>query len=56
MPMYEPRKYVSSPEYRATYVKWCRGVLVFYGCVGLLAVAAVVVADFAGIAVQIGGK
>jgi hypothetical protein len=56
MRIHEPNKYAPSPEDRATYVKWRRGILIFYGCIGLTAVAAIAVAEFAGIAVQIAGK
>jgi hypothetical protein len=56
MRIHEPNKYASSPEDHATYVKWRRGVLIFYGCIGLVMVAAIAVAEFAGIAVQIAHK
>jgi hypothetical protein len=56
MRIHPPNKYASSPEDHATYVKWRRGVLIFYGCIGLVMVAAIAVAEFAGIAVQIAHK
>jgi len=37
-----PRESPWSPEDQATYVQWLRGVTIFYGCVGLVAIAAMV--------------
>jgi hypothetical protein len=54
--MQNPRQSVWSSEYQVTYAKWRRGVLIFYGCVGLVTVAATVAIRFTGIAVQLAGK
>jgi hypothetical protein len=41
-----------SPEHEATYAKWRRGVLIFYGCIGLAATAIAAAAHFSGLAFQ----
>jgi hypothetical protein len=48
--------FMTSPEDRATFARWLRGVVLFYGGVGLMVVAALVVARFAEIATQVAGK
>jgi hypothetical protein len=40
--MLKPRESPWSPEDQATYVQWRRGVTIFYGCIGLGAIAAMV--------------
>jgi hypothetical protein len=42
-----------SPEDEATYAKWRRAVLIFYGCIGLVAVA---IAQYSGAPVQLAGN
>jgi hypothetical protein len=51
----KPRMFVWSSEDQAVYDKWRRGLLIFYGCIGLVA-AAVVTTRFTDIAVQFAGK
>jgi hypothetical protein len=48
MRMYKPRDFVWSSEDRAEYAKWRRGVFVVYGCIGLVAIAAMVAIRFVG--------
>jgi hypothetical protein len=45
----------SSPEDEATYVKWRRGMVIFYGSIGLVAVAAFLAAHFSHPALQLAG-
>jgi hypothetical protein len=40
--MSKPFNFNRSAEHKATYAKWRRHVLLFYGCVGLVAIAVAV--------------
>jgi hypothetical protein len=46
----------NSPEDKATYVKWRRAVGIFYGCIGLVAVAVAVATHLSGPAFQLAGN
>jgi hypothetical protein len=54
--MNKPLNFNRSPEDEATYAKWRRGVAMFYGCVGLVAIVAVVILQLAHATVQMAGK
>jgi hypothetical protein len=41
-----------SPEDEAIYAKWRRGVLIFYGCIGLAVITVAAVARLSGVAFQ----
>jgi hypothetical protein len=49
-------EYGLSSEDQAVYRKWRRGVLIFYGAVGLMAIVGVTAFQFASVAVQFAGK
>jgi hypothetical protein len=55
-PMSKPFNFNRSPEDEATYAKWRRGVVMFYGCIGLVAIVAVLVVHLANETVQMAGK
>jgi hypothetical protein len=42
--------FAGSPEDKATYAKWRRGIVIFYGSVGLVAVAVFLAAHFSHLA------
>jgi hypothetical protein len=48
MRMPKLREFVWSPEDQATYAKWCRGVLMAYGCIGFFAVVAMLATRLTG--------
>jgi hypothetical protein len=48
--------FANSPEDEATYVKWRRGMMIFYGSIGLLAVAVFLAAHFSHPALQLAGN
>jgi hypothetical protein len=54
--MNKPFDFNRSPEDQATYAKWCRGVVIFYGCIGLLAITALVGLQLAHVTVQMAGR
>jgi hypothetical protein len=56
MSMNKPFKFIRSPEDVATYARWRRRMLIFYGSVGLIAIVAVVVLQLAHDVVQMAGK
>jgi len=45
-----------SPEDKATYVEWRRGVFIFYGCIGFVVVGILFAAHFARLALQFAGN
>jgi hypothetical protein len=45
-----------SPEDEATYAKWRRGMFIFYGSIGLVAVAIILVTHFSRAAFQLFGN
>jgi hypothetical protein len=48
--------FAGSPEDKATYAKWRRGIVIFYGSVGLVAVAVFLAAHFSYLALQLAGN
>ena len=52
----KPRRFISSSDDTATYAVWRRGVLILYGGIVLIAIAAVVANQFAGVWVDMAGK
>ena len=53
--MSTPFNFNRSPEDEKTYAKWRRGVVIFYGCIGLAVVGVVFVAHFSRLAFQLAG-
>jgi hypothetical protein len=51
----KPVNFERSPEDKATYAKWRRGMFIFYGSIGLVAVAVVLAAHFSRVALQVAG-
>jgi hypothetical protein len=45
-----------SREDGATYAKWCRAALVFYGSIGLMTVVAILATYFSSLPVQLAGN
>jgi hypothetical protein len=48
--------FASSSEDEATYAKWRRGMVIFYGSMGLVAVAVFLAAHFSHPALQLAGN
>jgi hypothetical protein len=46
------RPFNRTPEDEAIHAKWRRGVFIFYGCIGLVVIAAAAAAHFSGLAFQ----
>jgi hypothetical protein len=55
-PMRKQFNFKRSPEDEATYAKWRRAVIIFYGCVGLVAVATAIAIQYSGVPVQWAGN
>jgi hypothetical protein len=51
-----PYDFKQSPEDQATVARWRRGVLMFYGSIGLILVAVMTVAHVAHIAIQFASR
>jgi len=51
-----PANFKRSPEDQATIARWRRGVLMFYGSIGLVLAAVMTVAHFAHVAMQFASK
>jgi hypothetical protein len=45
-----------SPEDKATYAKWRRGMCIFYGCIGLAVAGIFLAAHFSRLAFQMAGN
>jgi hypothetical protein len=50
------RHLIKSSGDTATYATWRRGVLILYGSIVLIAIAAVVAMQFAGVSMDLAGK
>jgi hypothetical protein len=45
-----------TPADEATFRKWRRGMVMFYGCIGVVVMAAVIAAHFADVAMHVASR
>jgi hypothetical protein len=51
-----PIDFITSPDDKATFARWRRGVVLLYGRVALFIAVALVLTRFAELALQVAGK